>query len=92
GSGTFFSHEPTEVLPDGIPPDGQLKVAASNTTAILASSTTKNVRLGYARLFDAKQLGYDLALQEDPSEDWKPIFDRFQLVNRVEYKITYQFS
>jgi len=90
--GMQLSMEPTEVLPNGIPPDGVLSVATKNATAILASSTVQNVRLSYARLFAPGQLGWTLATQDDPNSEFKPMFNRFQTVDRVEYTIDYLFS
>jgi hypothetical protein len=86
------SLEPTECLPNGLSPDGSLSLQTTGSQAILASSTTKNVRMSYARLFDEQQLGSSLAYYENARADQNPMFDRFQLVKRVSYDFSYTYS
>ncbi len=52
--------EPTEWLPDGLPRDGFLSVKAANEPAVLASSTQKEVRMSYVRIFDLQWPGQRL--------------------------------
>jgi len=84
--------EPTECLPNGLPPDGYLSVKVTNSKAILASSTQKNVRMSYARLFDASQMGATLAAYEGMDANSNPMFDRFQIVDRATYAFSYFYT
>jgi len=84
--------EPTECLPNGLPPNGTLSVTAQSAPAILASSTTVNVRMSFARVFDAAGLGSSLAYYEGASPDSNPMFDRYQIVQRVNYSFVYRYD
>lgn len=84
--------EGSECLPDGLPPDGTLAVEVEDSPAILASSTTKNVRMGFARVFDANQLGSSLAYFEKQPDNANANFNRFQVVSRVNYKIDLEYT
>jgi len=84
--------EPTECLPDGLNPDGFLSLTTEASTAILASSTRKNVRMNYARVFDEQQLGNSLASYERSQADANPMFDRFQLIQRVNYTFKFHYA
>ncbi len=92
--GTDFRHlmEPTECIPGGLPADGELSLSRQNAPAILASSTAKNVRLQYVRIFDAQSLGNSLAYYESAPPDQNPMFDRFQEIQRANYALTYKYS
>jgi len=95
GAGVTDIHlmmEPTECLPNGLPSNGYLSLSVQNSTAILASSSTKNVRLSYARIFDEHQLGSTLAYYENNQNEKSPMFDHFQLIQRANYTLTYQYN
>jgi hypothetical protein len=92
GENIRLAMEPSECLPNGLPPDGTLSITAQASTALLASSTLKNVRMSYARVFDEQQLGSSLAYYEKAQPNSNPMFDRFQLIQRISYRFTYDYG
>ncbi len=88
----LLNNDPTQCLPNGLPANGYLSAKSTATNVILASSSQRDVRISYARIHDPASMGSTLAYQESSTSSFKPMFDRFQLIERRTYDITYQYS
>jgi hypothetical protein len=75
--------EPTELYAEGF---GALTIAlvSRDDHPLLCDSTTKNVKIGYARVLEPEQIGHSLA---DVSE-YRAEFDRFAPIHRTRYTLT----
>lgn len=86
-----LGNEPTELLPNGIPPAGMIRMKETRIDAAVPSGDT-----GFTFALDAESLGSQLAMQEKPEIfTWMnemPISKTFYPARRRSLEFTFQYS
>ncbi len=86
-----IASEPTQVLPNGLPGSGILKMTKTSEQAVMATGGGP-----YQEAMNAQELGNQLAIRERPDlYPWVnelPDFGRYRFGDRIQYDITVQLT